>query len=219
MVSYQRIIIRSGAEGTRTPIYPYILYFKRMLSLLSYGPASYYNMKGKRDKMNVWNVGFSNIIYLVCWEWIKDWILSVIMIGVVGAGIWRIVEDKCKTFLIFSEYEKEVLNDLKELRNLLEWQIIEKPWLGEKSKDQRTVNSYKARDQAFLWEKLCRDWIQNLKSHDTEEALEAVDESIRLIQESGIRKAKKIRKEELQNSSQREETKWDVQKLYPKKEH
>ena len=141
------------------------------------------------------------------------------MIGVVGAGIWKIVEDKCKTFLFFSEYEKEVLNDLKELRNLLEWQILEKPWLGEKSKEQRTVNSYKARDQAFLWGKLRKDWIQNLKRQTTEEALESVDESIRLIQESGIRKAKKIRKKELRNSSQKEETKWDVQKLYPKKKH
>ena len=142
------------------------------------------------------------ITWLAYWGLVKDWILNVIMIGVTGAAIWKIIEYKCKTFLFFSEYEKEVLNDLKELRASLERHLIEKPWLGEKSKEERLVNSYKALDMSYLWTKLARDWIHHsphIKSHTTEEFLAAVNDSIRLIEENGIRKARKIRKKSHKN--------------------
>ena len=133
-------------------------------------------------------------------NWLLEWGKDLLMVGVAGAGLWGVIQHKAKTHLYPSEYEREVLNDLKELRQLLEWQIMQKPWLEEKSEEQRAINSYKAQDESFLWNKLYKDWIQGSKCiecHTTKEVLDAINESIRLIQKHGIGKAQKIRRGEI----------------------
>lgn len=136
-------------------------------------------------------------------DWIPNWLLEwgkdLLMVGVAGAGLWGIIQHKAKVHLYPSEYEKEVLSDLKELRQLLEWLFIQEPWL-EESKEKKQVNSYKAEDQAFLWKKLYRDWIRHSESvecHTTSEYLDEINKSIGLIREYGIKKALRIRREQI----------------------
>ena len=119
--------------------------------------------------------------------------------GVGGAALWGVMQNKAKIHLHTAEYQREVLDDLKELKQLLKWQMLEKPWL-EESREKRQVNSYEAQNEAFLWEKLCKDWIwhsERVKCHTTSEYLYEVNESIRLIREHGIKKALRIRRGEI----------------------
>ena len=143
------------------------------------------------------------------------------ILSVSGTGIGYYIKKTTSDKKLDEILDKHIIDDLKFIAEYMDW------WEDNQGPDGRVDFVRKGRKNA---EKLLEiptliakhlDWLS--VDYTPEERAKGIRldalNSIDAIRRYGHKEAKKIRKEELQNSIQKEETKWDVQKLYPKKKH
>ena len=133
--------------------------------------------------------------------------------GAVGWFLGKITSDRNFEAIL----DQHIIDDLKFIEEYMDW------WVDNQGPDGKvnfigkgSKNAKKVLELPAIFAKH-RDWI--LIDRPQEKRAEGIrldaSNSIDAIRRHGHKQAKKIRKKELQNSSQ----KWDVQKLYPKKKH
>ena len=137
--------------------------------------------------------------------------------GAVGWFFGKMTSDKKLDAIL----DQQIIDDLKFIEEYMEW------WEDNQNQDG-TVNFVgKGRENAkklLEFPTLIAKHLDWLSIDYTPEKrakgikLDALN-SIDAIRRYGHKEAKRIRREDIQNSSQKEEAKWDVQKLYPKKRH
>ena len=156
---------------------------------------------------------FAKIPSLEWWDLMK--------IGI-GAGLTYLVG----TLLRSPLHDRAIIDDLDKIRKIM--LRLEEIQDDKGQLDLRKIWGDNNLDDMFqdvlgLLGKHKKPWVyvdeSTPNNQKAKRVREEANKSIGLIRRYGYIRAKWIRKRELRNSSQKEETKWDVQKLYPKKKH
>lgn len=153
-----------------------------------------------------------------CWEW---WDIVMASLSVSGTGVGYYIKKITSDRKLDEILDRHIIDDLKFIEEYMEW------WEDNQGPDGRVDFVRKGRENAkklFEFPVLIakhRDWIS--VDYTPEERAKGIrldaSNSIDAIRRYGHKKAKKIRKEELQNPSQKEEPRWNPEILYPKKKH
>ena len=161
---------------------------------------------------------FSKIVSLPCWEW---WDIAMAGLSVSGTGIGYYIKKITSDRKLDEILDRHIIDDLKFIEEYMDWWMDNQKPSGEINLvGKGSENAKKLLELPTLLAKH-RDWVS--VNYPPEERAKKIwldaSNSIDAIRRYGHKEAKKIRKEELQNYSKKEDAKWDPNILYPKKKH